>query len=305
MAYEKSKVSSFGSGSLDAPPLVGFEYCHQFSRTPGEVPDASSLGEGEIAINLADGLLYIKSSNGSIVQAGARPNQVVSSGAVSNLTSGQQAEIEIGTIVTTTDGRRWVYKGEGSKTSEASYIELADITPVWSVIADKPATFTPSSHVHAISDVTDLQTALNGKQASGSYAAASHSHAIGDVTNLQTSLNGKVSAAVEWTANHTVADGTRYEIGDLVYSGGSVYRAIAANESIPVNSTSYWTLVGAGYRLNIDGRDIPNLPLGNKVSSITTGINGADQITNMVSLTQAEYDAIATKNASTFYVITG
>jgi hypothetical protein len=40
----------------------------------------------------------------------------------------------------------------------------------------------------------------------------------------------------------------------------------------------------------------------NKVSSDVTGITGADQITNMVSLTQAEYDAI-TPNASTFYVI--
>ena len=40
----------------------------------------------------------------------------------------------------------------------------------------------------------------------------------------------------------------------------------------------------------------------NRVQSNTTGIAGADQITNVVSLTQAEYDA-ATKNASTLYVI--
>lgn len=39
-----------------------------------------------------------------------------------------------------------------------------------------------------------------------------------------------------------------------------------------------------------------------KVSSNVTGITGADQITNIVSLTQAEYDAI-TPNASTLYVI--
>jgi hypothetical protein len=40
------------------------------------------------------------------------------------------------------------------------------------------------------------------------------------------------------------------------------------------------------------------------VKSDATGIAGADQITNMVSLTQAEYDAIALPDASTFYVIT-
>jgi hypothetical protein len=39
-----------------------------------------------------------------------------------------------------------------------------------------------------------------------------------------------------------------------------------------------------------------------KVSSNTTGVTGADAISNMMSLTQAEYDAI-TPNASTFYVI--
>ena len=38
------------------------------------------------------------------------------------------------------------------------------------------------------------------------------------------------------------------------------------------------------------------------VQSNTTGITGADAITNIVSLTQAEYDGI-TPNASTLYII--
>jgi hypothetical protein len=42
-----------------------------------------------------------------------------------------------------------------------------------------------------------------------------------------------------------------------------------------------------------------------KVSSNISGITGADQVTNMVSLTQVEYDALGTKNASTIYVIAG
>lgn len=41
----------------------------------------------------------------------------------------------------------------------------------------------------AISTVTGLQTALDGK------AATSHTHAISDVTNLQTTLDGKATAA--------------------------------------------------------------------------------------------------------------
>jgi hypothetical protein len=39
-------------------------------------------------------------------------------------------------------------------------------------------------------------------------------------------------------------------------------------------------------------------------ASDPTGITGADAVTNIVSLTQAEYDAIGSPNASTFYIIT-
>jgi len=45
---------------------------------------------------------------------------------------------------------------------------------------------TPTAHSHAVSDVTGLQTALDGKQASGSYAAASHTHTAGQVSGLAT-----------------------------------------------------------------------------------------------------------------------
>ena len=40
------------------------------------------------------------------------------------------------------------------------------------------------------------------------------------------------------------------------------------------------------------------------VASDPTGVTGADVVANMISLTQAEYDAIGTPDASTFYVIT-
>lgn len=58
------------------------------------------------------------------------------------------------------------------------------------------------SHTHSISNVTDLQTTLDGKQPKGDYATATalteglagkankaHTHAVADVTNLQTTLN--------------------------------------------------------------------------------------------------------------------
>jgi len=48
-------------------------------------------------------------------------------------------------------------------------------------------------HTHPIVDVVGLQTALDGKQASGSYASSVHTHVISDTTGLQTALDGKAN----------------------------------------------------------------------------------------------------------------
>ena len=61
------------------------------------------------------------------------------------------------------------------------------------------------SHTHSISNVTNLQTTLDGKQPKGDYATTkaltdglagkankTHTHAVADVTNLQTTLDGKI-----------------------------------------------------------------------------------------------------------------
>lgn len=81
-----------------------------------------------------------------------------------------------------------------------------------------------------------------------------------NLNSLTISSDPTYDAAVDWTGNHTLADGTRYLVNDLVYVSGRLYKANYENESMPVSSTLYWTDVGPGYRLNIDGRDIPNIP---------------------------------------------
>lgn len=61
------------------------------------------------------------------------------------------------------------------------------------------------SHTHSISNVTNLQSTLDGKQPKGDYATSkaltdglagkankAHTHAVADVTNLQTTLDGKI-----------------------------------------------------------------------------------------------------------------
>jgi hypothetical protein len=71
------------------------------------------------------------------------PPQAVAAGGIADLTGPQQLQITTGTIVSTSDGRRWAYSGAGAKTSESSYVVLGDITPDWSAVSGKPNTFTP------------------------------------------------------------------------------------------------------------------------------------------------------------------
>jgi hypothetical protein len=70
---------------------------------------------------------------------------------------------------------------------------IGDVTGLQTALDGKQASgsYAASVHAHGISDVTGLQAALDGKQAAGSYAAATHGHSIADVTGLQTALDGK------------------------------------------------------------------------------------------------------------------
>lgn len=177
------------------------------SDIQSQIDSKSANGHTHDATEIVSGVIDIARIPAAVYQA-----PIVSSGAIADLDAGQQSNIIEGTHVVTTDGRAWVYSGSGDKILEASYVEIADKTPEWSVIANKPTEFTPTAHTHIIGDVTGLQAALDGKQAAGSYAAAVHTHTIANVTGLQTALDGKAAntnvanwdAAFGW-GNHAVA----------------------------------------------------------------------------------------------------
>lgn len=134
-------------------------------------------------------------------------NQVVSSGDLTALTSGQQSDIVKGSIVTTTDGRRWVYSGAGGKTATASYVELADITPEWSVIANKPTTFLPSAHTHSTTDIV-----LFSESASVAAPVQKVAGRTGEVTITTTDVVG-LTASIQQFANVKSVQG---RTGDVV-----------------------------------------------------------------------------------------
>ena len=71
------------------------------------------------------------------------------------------------------------------RTSHTGFQPIGTITGLQTAIDGKSAT----GHAHQISDSQGLQTALDGKSASG------HSHTIANVTGLQTAIDGKAAAS--------------------------------------------------------------------------------------------------------------
>jgi hypothetical protein len=150
---------------------------------------------------------------------------------------GLAATVSIGTTTTGASGTAATVSNSGTSAAAILNFTIPRGDPgnaafTWADITGKPSTFPPSAHTHAIADVNNLQTtldgkaslshahiiadvtglqaALDGKQASGSYAAAVHTHAIADVTSLQTALDGKQAAGSYAAAVHThvIADTT-------------------------------------------------------------------------------------------------
>ena len=140
-----------------------------------------------------------------------------------------------------------------------------------------------------------------------------------DLSNLPTLFSGNYNdltnrpnialGAVKWTANHYLLPGgenTRYLAGDIVWDGGNIYVANYDNESLPTTNTQYWTSLGAGKRLNIDGRDIPNIlwdNIGNKptlfdgsynsLSNLPTLFSGSyTDLTNTPTLFDGDYNSL-------------
>ncbi|MBK1969822.1 tail fiber domain-containing protein [Brevundimonas diminuta] len=220
---------------------------------------------------------------------------VVSTGGIANLTTAQQNGIRPGTLVATMDGRRWVYSGSGAKNVEANYIEQGDVTPVWSVIADKPSFF-PSNivnvaglqsaldgksnvgHVHGIADVANLQAALDARALTG------HVHAwttitdrptifptdIANVSGLQAALNakGNLAGGNTWTSGQTFNGGITVK-DSLKMTGADPYLRRDSNSAAWVMAGGQgWTDTGAVIVLH--GKDHPARP----GDMLLYGVNG-------------------------------
>ena len=135
-----------------------------------------------------------------------------------------------------------VLKWDGSEWAPAA--DDAGLSSVdWSQVGNKPTTFAPSTHTHAISDITDLSTQLAAK------ANSSHTHAISDITGLSAQLAAKANSS----HTHTWGDisggdfnslnnfdtTTKFDISDYLAvsdSGGNNVRKITVEDLIQLHN---------------------------------------------------------------------
>ena len=90
--------------------------------------------------------------------------------------------------------------------------------------------YAAKSHSHSVSDVTGLQSALNGK------AASSHTHAVSDVTGLQDSLDAK--AALSHTHGMSDVTGLQDALDAKADADAVPSSCVAYAETLPVASGS-------------------------------------------------------------------
>lgn len=174
--------------------------------------------------------------------------------------------------------------GDAARPIITRYSELTDASTV-----DLPTLNTPLANALAalggggsltFSSLTDaatvdlptvngpLGTALAGK------AASSHTHTVSQITDFPSLAQVAISGSFS-DLSGTIANGT--------WQGTTI--------ALAYGGTGATTASGARANLKVPASD-------------PTGITGADAISNIVSLTQTEYDAIGTPDPTTLYVIT-
>ena len=153
--------------------------------------------------------------------------------------------------------------------SAAGYVEYTAGTAAsvpWSGVQGKPSTFTPSSHTHTKSEITDfpstlknptsIKIQLNGGTSEGTdqytydgsaakninitasgigAAASSHSHAISDITDLQTTLDAKLPIESDSYVKSISIEGTQV----------TITKGDGSSSKLNTKDTTYSTFSGA------------------------------------------------------------
>ena len=128
---------------------------------------------------------------------------------------------------------------------------------------------------------------------------------LGDDDGQATTLDFDPQADTVWNKAQTLSSAQKQQARENIGAVGSV--TVNGTTYTPTNgNVDLGTISGGGGSVTVDSSlsTTSTNPVQNSV--ITTALNGkvgSSTITSIVSLTEAEYTALATKDASTLYVI--
>lgn len=202
-------------------------------------------------------------------------------------------------------------------------------TVTWQDVTEKPLAFTPEAHTHAQADVTGLDTALAGKSDTGhahtyaeitekpaTFTPEAHTHAQADVTGLDTALAGKSDTGHA----HTYAEITEKPETFTPSAHDHTWAEVTEKPltfTPPIASPSVRGGARVGNGLTMSGEYLTIWDgVGIKTNATTYALDvdkptldgwyaKSDQGLSLWKGTQAEYDAIATKDSNTLYFIVG
>ena len=119
----------------------------------------------------------------------------------------------------------------------------------------------------------------------------------GTIANGESGLSARTKINEVITKLNGVADGATANASNAQLRDRGTHTGTQSADTI----TGLATVATSG-----DYDDLTNKPdLNAFVESDPTGVTGADAITNIISLTQAEYNAIVSPSSTTLYVIAG
>ena len=175
---------------------------HKRSSTANSQPTAGQLTVGELAVNTADGRLYLKLSNGTVVTVGAR--EVMSNSSLNYLTG-------TAAIIATAENNLVAVPDPSLL---ASGVQAAAATPK-SYVDTQVATRAASSHAHgnvtsdgkigSTSGVPIITGAAGALQAgsfgtgAGQFAEGNHNHALSSLTGVSI-VNPMPGQVIAWNS---------------------------------------------------------------------------------------------------------
>lgn len=185
--------------------------------------------------------------------------------------------------------REVIGAGTGSSNLElgttATTAKSGDWLPSWGDVTGKPSVFLPSSHTHVITDVTNLQSALDGK------ASSTHSHTAAQISDATAVGRNVLTATDAAAARSAIGAGTSsLAIGTAAGTAAAGNDSRLSNQRTPTdNSVSNIKLIDGAVT---DAKVSVNAAIA--LSKLATGnalgrSNATPADVTVVTCTEAQY----------------